>query len=122
VSVWTMLNPALQLGPEATGVYITRNTSGLYRRVEYFVVFDQVSGKIRRAGAPKHRQRFLSARPGGWGRTPVNSSGTRLTLALGGGLEGPPRPAITPYPFPSASSVGVGRHRGSAWVRQFSPP
>jgi hypothetical protein len=59
---------------------------------------------------------------GGWSRTPVNSSGTRLTLALGGGLEGPPHPAITPYPFPSASSVGVGRHRGSAWVRQFSPP
>ena len=28
---------------------------------------------------------------------------------------------MTPYPFPSASSVGVGRHRGSAWVRQFSP-
>ena len=27
---------------------------------------------------------------GGWSRTPVNSSGTRLTLALGGGLEGPP--------------------------------
>ena len=30
----------------------------------------------RRAGAPKHRQRFLSVRPGGWCRTPVNSSGT----------------------------------------------
>ena len=59
---------------------------------------------------------------GGWSETPVNSSGTRLTLALGGGLEGPLRPAITPYPFPSASSVGVGRRRGSAWVRQFSPP
>ena len=40
---------------------------------------------------------------GGWSETPVNSSGTRLTLALGGGLEGPLRPAITPYPFPSAS-------------------
>ena len=25
-------------------------------------------------------------------------------------------------PPPSASSVDVGRHRGSAWVRQFSPP
>ena len=35
---------------------------------------------------------------GGWSGTPVNSSGTRLTLALGGGLEGPLRPAITPYP------------------------
>ena len=33
----------------------------------------------------------------GWSETPVNSSGTRLTLALGGGLEGPLRPAITPY-------------------------
>ena len=66
------------------------------------------------AGAPKHRQRFLSVRPGGWSRPPVNSSGTRLTLALGGGLEGPPRPAITPYPFPSASSVGVGRQQATA--------
>ena len=59
---------------------------------------------------------------GGWRETPVNSSGTRLTLTLDGGLEGPPRPVITPYPFPSASSVGVGRRRGSAWVRQFGPP
>ena len=59
---------------------------------------------------------------GGWSETPVNSSGTRLTLTLGGGLEGPLRPVMTPYPFPSASSVGVGRRRGSAWVRQFSPP
>ena len=25
-------------------------------------------------------------------------------------------------PPPSASSVGVGRHRGSTWARQFSPP
>ena len=38
---------------------------------------------IALAGAPKHRQRFLSVRPGGWSRTPVNSSGTRLTLTLG---------------------------------------
>ena len=45
---------------------------------------------------------------GGWSETPVNSSGTRLTLALDGGLEGPPRPVMAPYPFPSASSVGVG--------------
>ena len=59
---------------------------------------------------------------GGWSETPVNSSGTRLTLTLDGGLEGPPRPVMAPYPFPSASSVGVGRRRGSAWVRQFSPP
>ena len=27
---------------------------------------------------------------GGWSETPVNSSGTRLTLTLDGGLEGPP--------------------------------
>ena len=59
---------------------------------------------------------------GGWSETPVNSSGTRLTLTLDGGLEGPPRPVMAPYPFPSASSVGVGRRRGSTWVRQFSPP
>ena len=62
---------------------------------------------------------------GGWSETPVNSSGTRLTpltLALGGGLEGPPRPAMAPHPFPSASSVGVGRRRGSTWVRQLVRP
>ena len=61
---------------------------------------------------------------GGWSRTPVGPQqcGTRLTLTLGGGLEGPPRPVIAPYPFPSASSVGVGRHRGSTWVRQSGPP
>ena len=46
------------------------------------------SGKTRRTGAPKHRQRFLSVRPGGWSRTPVNSSGTRLTLTLDGGPMG----------------------------------
>ena len=46
---------------------------------------------------------------GGWSETPVNSSGTRLTPTLDGGLEGPPRPVMAPYPFPSASSVGVGR-------------
>ena len=34
------------------------------------------------AGAPKHRQRFLSVRPGGWCRTPVNSSGTGVIRAL----------------------------------------
>jgi hypothetical protein len=59
---------------------------------------------------------------GGLSETPVNSSGTRLTLTLDGGLEGPPRPVMAPCPFPSASSVGVGRRRGSTWVRQFSPP
>ena len=47
------------------------------------------SGETRRAGAPKHRQRFLSVRPGGWSRTPVNSSGTRLTLTLAA-LDGVP--------------------------------
>ena len=36
---------------------------------------------------------------------------------------GPPRPVIAPYPFPSASTLlGVGRHRVSTRVRQFSPP
>ena len=41
---------------------------------------------------------------GGWSETPVNSSGTRLTPTLDGGLEGPPRPVMAPYPFPSASA------------------
>ena len=40
---------------------------------------------------------------------PVYSSSARLTLALSGGLGGPLHPAITPYPFPSASSVGRRR-------------
>ena len=44
------------------------------------------SGKTRQAGAPKHRQRLLSVRPGGWCRTPVNSSGTRaVTRSIDGG-------------------------------------
>ena len=34
---------------------------------------------------------------GGWSETPVNSSGTRLTLTLDGGLEGPPRPVMAPF-------------------------
>ena len=35
------------------------------------------SGKTRRAGAPKHRQRFLSVRPGGWSRTPRSTAVVR---------------------------------------------
>ena len=36
--------------------------------------------------------------------------------------KGPLRP-VNRFPPPSASKLfGVGRHRGSAWVRQFSPP
>ena len=34
------------------------------------------------AGAPKHRQRCLSVRPGGWSRTPVNSSVYLLTFTV----------------------------------------
>ena len=41
-------------------------------------------------GIDTSAEAFLSVRPGGWCRTPVNSRGTRLTLTLGGGLEGPP--------------------------------
>ena len=33
-------------------------------------------------GTETHRQRFLSVRPGGWCRTPVNSSGTRVIRVL----------------------------------------
>ncbi len=41
-------------------------------------------------------------------------------LGPGGNSQGA---AITMYPFPSASTLfGVGRRRGSAWVRQFSSP
>ena len=67
------------------------------------------------AGAPKHRQRFLSVRPGGWSRTPVNSSGTRLTLALDGG----PRDhsarqsrRTRSHPPPQSASEGIGGARG----------
>jgi hypothetical protein len=75
-------------------------------------------GDQGKPGKPGHRSigRGSWVRPGGWCRTPVNSSGTRLTLALSKG------PVIAPYPFPSASSVGVGRHRGSTWLRQSGPP
>ena len=64
----------------------------------------------------------MSVRPGGRSRTQVHSSGTRLTLALGGGLEGPLRPAITPYPFPYARSaqVGIGeRDSRRGWGQQL---
>ena len=43
---------------------------------------DQVIRENPASRAPKHRQRFLSVRPGGWCRTPVYSSGTRLTLTV----------------------------------------
>ena len=39
----------------------------------------------------------------------------------GGGPMGHSARSTVPPP-PSASSVGVGRHRGGTWVRQFSPP
>ena len=42
---------------------------------------------------------------------------TRLTLALSGGIGGPLHPAITPYPFPSASSVGRRRKEGIGGAR-----
>ena len=74
------------------GERLTGRSDPLGRRLEYTdnprtTASDQVireKRKTRRAGAPKHRQKCLSVRPGGWSRTPVNSSGTRLTLALGG--------------------------------------
>ena len=53
---------------------------------------------------------------GGWSRTPVNSSGTRLTLALGGGLEGPPHPRQSrrtrSHPPLQSASEGIGGARG----------
>ena len=59
------------------------------------------SGETRRASAPKHRQRFLSVRPGGWSRTPVNSSSTRLTLTLDGVAQWvtPPGDHAVPVPI-----------------------
>ena len=82
-----------------------RKKAALSSRVRchiHIVSDDQVTGENRRAGAPKHRQRFLSVRPGGWSRTPVNSSGTRLINAHSRRRpNGSLRPVITPYPFPS---------------------
>ena len=70
------------------------------------------SRKTRQAGAQKHRQMFLSCLVG----TPVHSSGTRLTLTLGGGAQGTPPPGDRAIPFPSASiysaSKGIGGARG----------
>ena len=43
---------------------------------------DQVIRETRRAGAPRHRQRFLSVRPGGWSRTPVNSKKEKKTAVV----------------------------------------
>ena len=46
----------------------------------------------------------------------VHGSGIRLTFVLGGGLEGPPRPAITgrtrSHPPPQSASEGIGGARG----------
>ena len=53
---------------------------------------------------------------GGWSETPVNSSGTRLTLTLDGGLEGPPPPGDGAVPVPirllCRRRKGVGGARG----------
>jgi hypothetical protein len=57
------------------------------------------SGKTRQRGAPKHRQRFLSVRPGGWCRTPVNSSGTRAVTRSRRRPKGPLRPATALRPL-----------------------
>ena len=55
-------------------------------------------------GEPGHRNigrgSCRSALADGVERTPVNSSGTRLTLALGGGLEGPHPPGNHAVPVP----------------------
>jgi hypothetical protein len=77
----------------------------------------------RRAGAPKHRQRFLSVRPGGWCRTPVNSSGTGVirvcTLyspadrAAQGAIP-PGQPPPPPHPPLQSASKGIGGARGLA--------
>ena len=59
---------------EKSLVKYVENTGFYVMSTGFYVI---VIRKTRRAGAPKHRQRFLSVRPGGWSRTPVNSSGTR---------------------------------------------
>ena len=61
--------------PRPCPVRATRARGGRNYRIAPIVLVIRWSGKTRQAGAPKHRQRFLSARPGGWCRTPVNSSG-----------------------------------------------
>ena len=107
------------LGCEWGGKAVHRRAAGR-RRVSDQVIRENPASRGTETSAEVLVDPPLGA--GGWSETPVNSSGTRLTLTLDGGLEGPPRPVMAPYPFPSASSVGVGRRRGSAWVRQFSPP
>ena len=53
------------------------------------------NSELPQAGFPESGEVLIEAE--GWSRTPVHSSGTRLTLALGGGLGGPLHPAITPW-------------------------
>ena len=124
----------LGLGARHRGIVDLSDSEGVIRCVTVFACYsssssalgyDQVIRENPASRGTETSAEVLVGPPlgaGGWSETPVNSSGTRLTLTLDGGLEGPPRPVMAPYPFPSASSVGVGRRRGSAWVRQFSPP
>ena len=59
---------------------------------------NQVIKETLEAGSPKHRQKILSVRPGGWCRTPVQSSdqvirenpASRGTEASAEVLVGPP--------------------------------
>ena len=84
-------------------------------------------GKTRRGvvALPGHRNigrgSCRSAGADGVG-TPVHSSGTRLTLAPQAAAQGTPPPGHHDVPVPIRLLFGVGKHRGGAWVRQFSPP
>ena len=67
------------------------------------------------AGAPKHRQRILSVRPGGWSRTSVNSSGTgviRVLQTAAQWVTPPGQPFPPPHPPLQSTSEGIGGARG----------
>ena len=89
------------------------------------VISDQV---IRENPASRGTETSAEVLVGPPGRMVSNASqqqwyegGHPLQTAAQGPLP-PPGDSTPARPSPSASSVGVGRHRGSTWVRQFSPP
>ena len=75
------------------------------------------------AGAPKHRQRILSVRRSGWCR----NAGPQQWYGRGDPKYSRRQhngrlPPVSRHPPPIRLLFGVGKRRGGAWVRQFSPP
>ena len=82
-----------------------------YRIAPIVLVIRRVREKPASRGTAKHRQRFLSARPGGWCRTPVT------TAVVRGGVTRSVRVCVLYYPL-------VCRRRGpdAQKPQGISPP